>query len=154
DVDPATVFSAAERWFGPIAAAPLPDRAPLPAPVAKPQPSVAMTGESPYTVVDLAYRIPGDLDAGAAATQLFANLVNNERSTFYKALVESKLTLGYNAYADTALHQGAFHVILNVTPGVTPQAARAAFEGALAHVRTNGVDPALLTAAKTAYARQ
>ncbi|MDB5028661.1 MAG: putative Zinc protease, partial [Candidatus Eremiobacteraeota bacterium] len=154
DVEPATVFAAAERWFGPIAAAPLPDRAPLAAPVAKPQPSVTMTGENPYAVVDLAYRIPGDLDAGAAATQLFANLVNNERSTFYEALVESKLTLGYNAYAETALHQGVFHVILNVSPGVTPQAARAAFEDALTHLRTNGVDPALLTAAKTAYARQ
>jgi zinc protease len=154
DVMPDAVFAAAERWFGAIAAQqPRPQTA-APVPLASPKPNVAMSGEYPYAVVDLAYRIPGDLDPDAAATQLFASLVNNERSAFYQALVTSKRTIGYTAYPDTALHAGIFHVLLYVTPGVKPEDARAAFESTLARVRANGVDPDLLAAAKTAFARQ
>jgi zinc protease len=154
DVTPASVFASAQSWFGALAPAPLPSQTPQPAPVASPNPSVAITGEYPYAVVDLAYRIPGDLGADAAPTQVFASLVNSERSSFYRALVLSKLTLGYNAYADTALHDGIFHVLLFVTPGVKPDDARRAYETTLAQVRAAGVDPELLQAAKIAYSRQ
>jgi zinc protease len=154
DVVPDAIFAAAERFFGPIAStASRPQTAP-PVPVASPKPNVALSGEYPYAVVDLAYRIPGDLDPDAGPTQLFANLVNNERSAFYKALVVSKRTIGYTAYPDTALHAGIFHVLLYVTPGRKPEDARAAFESTLAQVRAKGVDPDLLAAAKTAFARQ
>jgi zinc protease len=154
DVAPDAVFAAAERWFAPIAPLPARPQTVPPVPVAAPKPSVAMNGEYPYAVVDLAYRIPGDLDPDAAATQIFASLINNERSAFYDALVLSNKTIGYTAYPDTALHAGTFHVLLYVTPGRKPEDARAAFESTLARVRANGVDPDLLAAAKTSFARQ
>jgi zinc protease len=155
DVAPAAVFASAERWFGPLAArGPAPVHAAPAAPRAVPRPAVTIDGDYPYAVVDLGYRIPGDLGSDAAATQVFANLVSSERSAFYRALVDSKLALSYQAYADTALRQGILHVVLFVTPGRSPVAARRAFESALARVRAHGVDPDLLAAAKTAYARQ
>ncbi|MEA2721305.1 MAG: zinc protease [Candidatus Eremiobacteraeota bacterium] len=154
DVAADAVLAAAQRFFGPIAALPQRPQTARPVAVAAPKPNVSLTGEYPYTVVDLAYRVPGDLDPDAAPTQLFASLINNERSAFYKALVLSKRTIGYTAYADTAVHGGVFHVLLYVTPGVRAADARTAFESALAQVRANGVDADLLAAAKTAFARQ
>jgi zinc protease len=155
DVAPEAVFASARRWFGPLAAhGRAPVRAPATAPVAVPRAAVTIDGDYPYAVVDLGYRIPGDLDADAAATQVFANLVGSDRSAFHRALVDSKLTLSYQAYADTALRQGVFHVMLFVTLGRSPAAARRAFENALAQVRARGIDPELLAAAKTAFARQ
>lgn len=153
DVRPAAIFASAERWFSPIASGRRIERTPEPAQTASPKPSVATVGDYPYTVVDLAYRIPGDLGEDAAATQVFASLVNSERSTFYRELVASKLTLAYQAFPDTSLHDGIFHVLLSVTPGHSADEARTAFETTLAAIRTGGVDPALLDAAKTAYAR-
>ncbi|MEA2666639.1 MAG: zinc protease, partial [Candidatus Eremiobacteraeota bacterium] len=155
DVAPGAVLASAERWFGPLAArGPAPVHAAPAAPRSAPRAALTIDADYPYAVVDLGYRIPGDLSPDAAATQVFANLISSERSAFYRALVVSKLTLSYQAYADTALRQGVLHVVLFVTPGRSPLAARRAFEGALAEVRAHGVEPELLAAAKTAYARQ
>lgn len=90
DVTPGAVFASAQRWFGPIHAAtppsaPEPHATPaIPAPAsaspatvppiapppatAPPAAAIAIAREYPYAVVDLAYRVPGDLDPGAAAT--------------------------------------------------------------------------------------
>ena len=84
------------------------EHAPLPAQSATPPVTLHRDADYPYPVVDLAYRIPGDLDRDAAATQILENVFNSERSAFYRDLVLSKLALGYNAYADTALHAGIF----------------------------------------------
>lgn len=154
DVHPEDVFATAERWFGPIARRDVPAHRSLPAPDAGSTPTVNQTADYPYTVLDLAYRIPGDLDADGPAAQLVDDIMTRERSTFYKALVESKLTLGYNAFADTALHAGIFHVLLFVTPGRKPEDVRKAYEATLAQMRDGGVDPALLEAAKITSARQ
>ena len=62
--------------------------------------------------------------------------------------------LSSNAFADTALHAGVFHVLLFVTPGTNPDAARHAFDTTLAQVRSDGVDVSLLEAAKLTAARQ
>jgi zinc protease len=154
DVTPEEVFATAERWFGPIPASTLPAHPDLPAPRSDPAPTVRETADYPYTVLDLSYRIPGDLDPEGPATQLVGEIMSNERSTFYRALVESKLTLGYNAFADTSLHAGIFHVLLFVTPGTNPDTVRQAFDTTLTQARTNGVDASLLAAAKLSTARQ
>lgn len=153
DVKAADVFGFAEKFFGDIPSKPVPQATPVPTPGPVTHPTVNVTVDYPYSVVDCAYRIPGDLDDDAAATQVFSNLINSERSIFYKNLVLSKLALGYQAYPDTALHQGIFHAVLFVTPGQNPQAVRRAFEQTLAETLKNGVDPDLLTAAKTQNAR-
>ncbi|GAC1533971.1 MAG: pitrilysin family protein [Candidatus Velthaea sp.] len=154
DVKPDDVFRYADEYFGPIPARALPERTPQPVPGAAAQPTLNVSADYPYSVVDYAYRIPGDLDTDAGATQVFANLINSERSAFYKNLVLSKLALGYQAYPDTALHAGIFHVLIFVTPGRKPEAARRAFEQTLNTTLSTGIDSDLLAAAKTANARQ
>jgi zinc protease len=154
DVRPDDVFASAQRWFGSIPAQTVPARRALPAPAAGAAPTLRETADFPYTVVDLAYRIPGDLGTEAPATQLIDDIMSRERSTFYKALVESKLTLGYNAFADTALNAGIFHVVLFLSPGTKPDDARRAFETTLNQMRDGGVDASLLDAAKISVARQ
>ena len=154
DVHSADVFRYAEEYFGPIAAqtvpAPTPDA--TPAPIV--HPTIAQSADYSYAVLDCAYRIPGDLDADAAATQVFANLINSERSIFYKKLVLSKLALGYSASPDTALHEGIFHVLIYVTPGVKSDTVRQTFEDTMRVTIANGIESQLLTAAKTANSRQ
>ena len=49
------------------------------------------------------------------------SVINNQRSPFFKALVESNITLGYNAFTDTQLRGGLFYVQLVVAPDSTPQ---------------------------------
>ena len=59
DVRASDAFELAERWFGPIKSKQLPQTPlPIPPPAAKPS-TVSVTGDTPYEVLDLAYRIPG-----------------------------------------------------------------------------------------------
>ncbi|MFN2459579.1 MAG: M16 family metallopeptidase [Candidatus Velthaea sp.] len=154
DVKPADVFTYAQTYFGAIASRPVPAAGAARGPRAPAHATVAVTADYPYAVVDCAYRIPGDLHADAAATQVFATLLNSERSAFYRTLVLGKLALGYQAYPDTALREGIFHVVLFVTPGQRPEAVRRAFETTVRQTIRSGVDGELLAAAKTQNARQ
>lgn len=155
DVRAAEVFAAAQRWFGKIPARPVPAHRELPdLPVPTGPAAVAESADYPYTVVDLAYRVPGDLDPDAPATEIVSDIMGRDRSAFYKALVLSKLTLGYNAFVDSGIRAGTFHVLLFVTPGRDVRAARAAFETTLAAMRDGAIDSELLDAAKIGAARQ
>lgn len=154
DVRASDAFELAERWFGPIKAKALPQAAlPTPPPDAK-KSAVSITGDTPYEIVDLAYRIPGAGDHASTAPQVLASLMSSDRSPFYKSLVLSKVALSYSATTETTLRSGLLHVTLSITPGHTAAEARAAYEATLAQLRTSGVDPALLAAAKGGVATQ
>ena len=158
-VKAADVFARAEKYFGSIAAKPLPSRRPGPAPAAASGAHVAVSADFPYTVVELAYQIPGDVQHGTAAAQLLAAIISNQRSAFFPALVESGLTLGYGAFPDVELRGGLLHVSMYVAPGHTADEAIKAFETTLASQRTQGFSADLVAAAKrsslsnTIYAR-
>ncbi|MBV8602969.1 MAG: insulinase family protein, partial [Candidatus Eremiobacteraeota bacterium] len=154
DVKPDDVFRWAQEYFGPIPARTLPaEGAPaLPAPPR--DATVSVKADYPYTVLDLAYRTEGDLDKGTAATNVVASVIDNQRSPFYKALVESGITLGYQAFDDTTLHSGTMHVLFVLAPGKTPADARKAFEATLASMRASGVPADLVDAAKRAVAAE
>ena len=154
DVRAADAFALAERWFGPIPAKTLPPRVlPTPPPAPK-NVDVAVTGDTPNTVLDLAYRIPGGADPASTAPQILAALMSSDRSPFYRSLVLSKLALSYSASTETTLRSGLLHVSIALTPGKSPAEARAAFEATLTQLRVSGVDPDLLAAAKGGVATQ
>lgn len=154
DVRASDAFALADRWFGPLKPKLLPKTA-LPVPPAAPKnATVTVTGDTPYTIVDLAYRIPGAADPASTAPQVLAQVMSSDRSPFYKALVLSKLALSYSATTETTMRSGLFHVSLAVTPGHTAAEVRAAFEKTLAQVRTDGIEPDLLAAAKGGVATQ
>ena len=102
----------------------------------------------PFEVVDLAYAIPGDTEHGEPAISTLATLIENQRSPFYRALVESNIALGIEANADTQLHGGLLHVFIILNPGHNAGEAQAVFQATIDSILQNGFDPDLVLAAK------
>lgn len=146
-VDHATVFAKAERYFGAIPAKKLP-----PKPNLNPHPASGQTVEAqfpfPFEILDLAYAIPGDTQAGEPAVSTLATLLENQRSPFYKALVETNVALAIEADSDTQLRGGLLNVFIILNPGHSGSEAQAVFQSTLDSVLQNGLDPDLVAAAK------
>ncbi|MGB8964755.1 MAG: pitrilysin family protein [Candidatus Cybelea sp.] len=147
DVDHATVFAKAKRYFGAIPAKTLP-----PKPTANPTASHGQTVEAqfpfPFEILDLAYAIPGDTQHGEPAVSTLATLIENQRSPFYQALVQSNIALAIEANADTQLRGGLLHIFIILNPGRTSSEAQTVFQSTLDAAIQNGFDPDLVLAAK------
>jgi zinc protease len=115
---------------------------------------VEVSGNFPYEVVDLAYPAPGALDADSPAMHVVESVIENQRSSFYKALVTSGYTLGYSTQFDQNVHGGLLHVFLVVAPGHTSAQCRDAFTDVLSGLQSDGFPAALVDAAKTAAVRR
>ena len=59
----------------------------------------------PFAVVDFAYAVPGDTEAGEPAIDALTALVENQLSPFYAALVQSNIALAIQANEDTQLQR-------------------------------------------------
>jgi zinc protease len=147
DVDHAVVRQKAEHFFGAIPARTLPQKS-----TADPVPSYGQTVEAqfpfPFEVLDLAYAIPGDTEPGEPAVSTIATLLENQRSPFYRALVQSNVALTIEANADTQLRGGLLNVFIVLNPGHSADEAQTIFDATLQHVLADGYDPDLVTAAK------
>jgi zinc protease len=147
DVDHEAVFAKAKRYFGAIPAKTLP-----PKPAVNPTASHGQTVEAqfpfPFEILDLAYAIPGDIQHGEPAVSTLATLIENQRSPFYRALVQSNIALAIEANADTQLRGGLLHVFIILNPGRTSAEAQTAFQSTLDTALQNGFDPYLVIAAK------
>lgn len=147
DVDRATAFAKAQRFFGAIPAKQLPAWT-----EANPRPAAPTSVEAefpfPFEVLDLAYAIPGDTQHGEPEISTLSTLIENQRSPFYKALVESNIALAIEANADTQLKGGLLHIFLILNPGHSASEAQSAFTATLDSVLKNGFDPDLVLAAK------
>ncbi|HEY1655638.1 MAG TPA: pitrilysin family protein [Candidatus Tumulicola sp.] len=147
DVAHQTIFAKAQRYFGAIprkTLPPSPDRDP-----------VAATGKTveaefpfPFEVLDLAYAIPGDKQAGEPAVSTLSTLLENQRSPFYQALVQTNIALAIEANADTQLRGGLLHVFIVLNPGHHADEAQAVFQATVDQVLKTGFSPDLVTAAK------
>ncbi len=147
DVDRATAFATAERFFGAIPSKKLPawrDRNP----VAAAPTTVEAQFPFPFEIVDLAYSVPGDTQPGEPAISTLSTLIENQRSPFYRALVESNIALGIETNPDTQLKGGLLHVFIVLDPGRSATEAQSVFNQTLASVLQNGFDPDLVLAAK------
>ena len=146
-VDHATVFAKAARYFAAIPAKKLP-----PKQNSNPTPASGATVEAefpfPFEILDLAYAIPGDTQHGEPAISTLATLLENQRSPFYKALVESNIALAIEANADTQLKGGLLNVFIVLNPGRSSREAQSVFQATLDSVLQNGFDPDLVLAAK------
>ncbi|MBV8489623.1 MAG: insulinase family protein [Candidatus Eremiobacteraeota bacterium] len=147
DVDHTAVFSKAQRYFGAIPAKKLPHKPNLD-PVAKPGQTVEAHFPFPFEVVDLAYAVPGDTQKGEPAISTLSTLINNERSPFYEALVQSNIAVALDSNADTQLRGGLLNVFIVLNPGHTADEAQRAFQGTIDRVLQQGYDPDLVDAAK------
>ncbi len=147
DVNHAIVFGKAQRFFGSIPARQLPPRPNL-TPIATRGESVEAQFPFPFEIVDLAYAVPGDTERGEPAISTLSTLLENQRSPFYRDLVQSDIALAIEASADTQLKGGLLHVFIILNPGHTAAEAQAAFQNTLRSVFQDGFDPDLVLAAK------
>jgi zinc protease len=147
DVNHTAVFEKAEHFFGNIASKTLPPK-PSTSPVAATGKTVEAAFPFPFEVVDLAYAIPGDTEAGEPAVSTLATLIENQRSPFYQALVQTNIALGIEANADTQVRGGLLNVFIILNPGHTSDEAQRIFQSTMTAVLANGFDPELVTAAK------
>jgi zinc protease len=147
DVSHAQAFAKAQRFFGAIPAKQLPHWSEA-HPIAAAQSRVEAQFPFPFEIVDLAYAIPGDTERGEPAISTLSTLLENERSPFYRSLVESNIALGIEANADTQLKGGLLHVFIILNPGHTSAQAQSAFTQTLDAVLRDGFDPDLVLAAK------
>jgi zinc protease len=147
DANHATVFAKAERYFGAIPSKRLPPKR-----NANPVPATGATVEAqfpfPFEILDLAYAVPGDTQPGEPAVSTLATLLENQRSPFYRALVQSNIALGIEANADTQLRGGLLDVFIILNPGRSAAEAQSVFQSTLDSVLQNGFDPDLALAAK------
>ncbi|HEY2473483.1 MAG TPA: pitrilysin family protein [Candidatus Cybelea sp.] len=147
DVNHATAFAKAERFFGAIPSKKLPGWTEKD-PVAAAPTTVEAQFPFPFEIVDLAYAIPGDTENGEPAISTLSTLLENQRSPFYRALVESNIALGIEANPDTQLKGGLLHVFIIVTPGHSAREAQAVFQATVDSILQNGYDPDLVLAVK------
>jgi zinc protease len=118
---PATVKTV-EKYFGGIPAAKLPER---PKVVLQPMKAASynVTSDQPYTLVAMAFRLPGWRDKDYAAAQIVESVLNNQRSDLF-GLVASGKSL-YAGFQDIESHPYATATAaLSVVP-VTTKAADA-----------------------------
>ncbi|MEA2690522.1 MAG: zinc protease, partial [Candidatus Eremiobacteraeota bacterium] len=149
DVHAADVFADAQRWFGPVASAPLPARRHY---ALKPVSGTSYTERSnfPYTMVDEAYAAPGDAkpyEHDQVRNDVALGAMFNPRGPF-RALVERGLVLGYNPTPLEDRRASVVHVMLVVAPGHTPGEVRTAYEKIMAEVLAKGLDTDLFDASK------
>jgi zinc protease len=148
DVDHAAIFAKAQRYFGSIPSKVLPKRdGPPPKPIDHTV-SVESDLPFPFEIVDLAYAVPGDTEAGEPAINTLEELLTNQLSPFYRALVQSNVALTIEAQEDTQLKGGLFNVFIVLNPGHTSDEAQAIFQSTMDAVLKNGFDPAFVESAK------
>jgi zinc protease len=148
DVNHQRVFALARRSFGAIPKRPLPAKPQLDPVPAPPGQVVEAQFPFPFEVLDLAYAIPGDTQPGEPAMSTLATLIENQRSPFYEALVQSNVALAIEADADTQLRGGLLNVFIVLNPGHTADEAQRIFQSVLDSATRNGFAPDLVTAAK------
>ncbi|HZV76675.1 MAG TPA: pitrilysin family protein [Candidatus Babeliales bacterium] len=147
DVDHAAVFAKVQRFFGTIPAKKLPAKADN-NPIASPGKTVEAQFPFPFEILDLAYAVPGDTQAGEPAVSTLATLLESQRSPFYQALVESNIALAIEANADTQLRGGLLNVFIILNPGHSSAEAQSVFQATLDSMTSNGLAPDLALAAK------
>ncbi|MBD5635102.1 MAG: insulinase family protein, partial [Candidatus Eremiobacteraeota bacterium] len=153
DVRANDAFASARTAFDAVPRAALPAHAAA-APEFEIDRKVSLGGNFPYEVVDLAYAAPGSIEPDTPAYRIIDSVVNNRRSNFYKALVNSGYTLGYSTQLDQNVRGGLYHVFLVVAPGHTGAQVSGAFAGVLASAQSDGFPAELVDAAKPAKFRQ
>ncbi len=117
DVNHATAFAKAQRYFGAIPSQALPpkteDDIRFGARARRSKRSFRSRSKSSISPT----RFPGDTQRGEPAVSTLSTLIENQRSPFYRALVQSNIALAIEANADTQLRGGLLNVFIILNPG-------------------------------------
>ncbi len=147
NVDGPTTIKQVDKFFGSIAAAPLPARAKVVLEPLKPA-TYHVDSDQPYSIVALSYRLPGWKDRDYAATQILESVLNNQRGDLYGLVASGKAL--YAGFQDIQSHPYATaSAALSVVPVTTKaETAAADIRAALDNYRKNGLPADLVAVAK------
>ncbi len=148
DVNHTAVFAKVKHYFGAIPAKKLPVRSTV-SPHAASGQVVEAEFPFPFEVLALAYAVPGDTEKGEAAISTLSTLIENQRSPFYQALVQTNIALAVEANSDTQLQGGLLDVFIVLNPGHTANEAQTVFQATMDNLIKNGVSPQLAHSATT-----
>ncbi len=102
---PATV-QLVQKYFGSIPAAKLPARSKVVLQPLKPA-TYHVESDQPYSVVALAYRLPGWKDKDYAASQILESVLNNQRGDLYGLVASGKsLVFGFSRHRSASVRDG------------------------------------------------
>lgn len=147
NVDGPSTIKTVEKYFGDIPAGVLPAR-----PKVALQPIKAATyrvnSDQPYSIIALAFRLPGWKDKDYAAAQILESVLNNQRANLF-GLVASGKALGAG-FQDIETHAyGTASAAFSAVPVTTSaDAAAADLRAVLADYRKNGLPADLVEVAK------
>ena len=155
DVDHQTVFSLAEKYYGPLASRPVPARKPQDEPLQTGVRRLTVKAPADLPVVLMAYKVPVLRDVGNdvdpyALEMLAAILDGHEAARFSRNLVrEQRLAVSAGAgYDTTARGPGLFYVQGSPSEGRTRADLEAGFRAEIARVVKDGVSEEELARAK------
>ncbi|HEY9179687.1 MAG TPA: pitrilysin family protein [Candidatus Baltobacteraceae bacterium] len=147
NVDGPSTIRAVDRYFGGIASAKLPARGKV---VLQPMKAATyrVNSDQPYSLIAIAFRLPGWKDKDYAAAQILESVLNNQRGDLY-GLVASGKSL-YAGFQDIESHPYATaSAALTVVPVTTKaETADADVRAVLENYRKNGLPADLVEVAK------
>ncbi|HKU67012.1 MAG TPA: pitrilysin family protein [Candidatus Baltobacteraceae bacterium] len=147
NVDGASTVKAVAKYFGSIPAGRLPVRRKV---VLQPMKAAAYHVESdqPYSLIAMAYRLPGWKDKDYAAAQILESVLNNQRADLFGLVASGKAL--YAGFQDIESHPFATaSAALDVVPVTTkPESAAADLRAVLKAYRANGLPADLVEVAK------
>ncbi|HEY5347206.1 MAG TPA: pitrilysin family protein, partial [Rhizomicrobium sp.] len=146
DIDPKATLATVQRLFGGIKRTKIPA---FPKIVLQPPQSstFSIPTDSPYATQVLAMRMPGMNSPDFPALELLADILNSHRFALYDLVVQGK-ALGAEFALDALPRAGLGYAEVSFPPGGDAKAIDAQMRAILAGLVKNGIDPALLAAAK------
>lgn len=152
DIDPQVTLTKIKQLFGPIAARPVPTRAPITLQPVKPQ-TIRMATPAATGSVQFLYRMPGMASEDYAAAQILMDVLNNARSPLAELAAEGKV-LSADAQTLPFSHGGIGVVEVGFPKDGNARQARLHLEQIITDLLENGISPELVEAAKRAELAQ
>ncbi|HZE21122.1 MAG TPA: pitrilysin family protein, partial [Desulfobaccales bacterium] len=146
DVDPQKTLAMVKKLFGPIPKKKIPPRPPIHLKPVTPE-TLHLKTDRPYGLVLVSFRMPGYDSPDYAASQVLADVLQNQRANLYALTASGKaLTTGFAL--DTLPHAGLAYALAAFPKGSDPQPLLGQVKEVLANYHKQGVPADLVAAAK------
>jgi len=147
DVDPTATLAKIKQLYGPIPRRTLPERSAVNLQPVKTE-SFTLTGNLPYELVFIAFRMPGTDSADFAATRILTDVLSSQRADLY-SLVPAGKALGTDfGLAETYPKASVGYALAAIPAGADPAPITAEVKAILARYADNGVPAELVEAAR------
>jgi len=146
DVDPTATLAKVRSEFGGIPAGKLPPRPTITTTPVKAQ-TIAVDSDYATGILSIAYRLPGSASPDFAAAQILADALGSQRGALF-ALVPQGKALGTEFSYNAHVHEGVGSALAAFPKGQKPDALLTEIRNILETIRTKGVPPELIEAAK------